>query len=90
MRRCSGSSHCHFLGQSEPHAHFGLGPGVSRVHRLRVEFPGTGRSLEWHDVAANRELVVRESGPRGGLLGTEALVVVTLLGARRRRRPRAA
>ena len=54
----------HFLGQSEGVLHFGLGPGRGRVPRVRVEFPASGRALEWRWLRANRTHELHESGRR--------------------------
>ena len=76
----------HFLGQSEPVLHFGLGPGHRRVHRVRVEFPASGRTIERRWLRANRTYRVREDARRCGRLGGEtALALVPLLWPGRRR-----
>lgn len=51
---CGGSN---FLSQSELSAHFGLG-SAEFVDELRVRWPD-GRTDVWHDVAADRTLVIR-------------------------------
>ena len=64
----------HFLGQSEPELHFGLGRGRRWVHRVRVEFPATGRVIDRWFLRANRTWVISESG-RCGRFGAEALLL---------------
>lgn len=49
----------HFLAQSERIAHFGLGPGVDRVHALSVRWP-SGRVTDLSDVPANQTITVTE------------------------------
>jgi hypothetical protein len=49
----------HFLGQSEPVAHFGLGAGLSPVARVTVRWP-SGTVQEFTNLARNTTLVVTE------------------------------
>lgn len=51
---------CHFLANEPGWAHFGLG-GASRVARVEVFFPASGRSAIVEDIPADQILVVRES-----------------------------
>jgi hypothetical protein len=47
----------HFLGQSEPTAHFGLGPGpAAPVHEVRVTWPAFGQTTVYNDVPRNTTL----------------------------------
>ena len=48
----------HFLGQSDPRLHFGLG-GAERVS-LEVYWPASGISTRYDDVPANSWILVRE------------------------------
>jgi hypothetical protein len=75
----------HFLGQSEPELHFGLGQGAPLVHRVRVEFPASGRVVDRLWLRADRLHTIDEHDPGCGRLGLEALIVplVPLLGRRR-------
>jgi len=50
----------HFLGQSEPTAHFGLGPGTQPVASLVVEWPVSGAVQRFTDLPRNSTVVVRE------------------------------
>jgi len=51
----------HFLGQSDPVPHFGLGdPDGPPVHEVRIVWPVTGAVQVLHDVPRNAELVVVE------------------------------
>ena len=50
----------HFLVQSEFTAHFGLGSGSAPVAEVRVEWPQTGRTQRFENVARNTTLVVTE------------------------------
>jgi hypothetical protein len=61
----------HFLGQSEPVLHFGLGQAGRRVYRVQVEFPASGQVVERRGLRANRTHVIREDEPRCGRLGPE-------------------
>jgi hypothetical protein len=80
IRRVGASSL--YLGQSERTLHFGLGPGVGTIRRVRVRFPnGLTRTLE--GPRPNQEIVVRASGACG-LLGLEPLPLVAWILARRR------
>ncbi len=51
----------HFLGQSEPTVHVGLGPTTRRVARVRVRWP-SGVSSAVHGVAADRTITLVEPG----------------------------
>jgi hypothetical protein len=77
----------HFLGQSELTAHFGLGPNAGPVHRLKVEWPKSGRRLVLADVPPNATLLLVEPPPPGGcgLLGLEPLAALLLWWTRRPR-----
>lgn len=50
----------HFLGMSEPIAHFGLGAATQSVHELRVRWPASGAELVMHDVAPSQRIRVIE------------------------------
>lgn len=61
VRELDGGSH--FLGQSEPIAHFGLGPApVDSVHEVRVRWP-SGAITTYAGVPANAVLVANEAAP---------------------------
>ncbi len=75
----------HFLGQSEPVVHFGLGPGSGLeepIYKITVKWP-SGEISRVYDVARRSHLMIVEPGPACGLLGLEPLLVLAL--ARRRR-----
>jgi hypothetical protein len=74
----------HFLGQSEPELHFGLGRGVRFVHRVRVEFPASGRVVDYRWLRSDRLHTIGEGEPGCGPLGFEALVLPLLPLLRRR------
>ena len=58
LREIDGGSH--YLGQSELTAHFGLGSGSAPVAEVRVEWPQTGRTQRFENVARNTTLLVTE------------------------------
>ena len=67
--------------------HFGLGPGVARVARVRVTWPASGRVISWHAVPTNQTFVLGEKPAGCGLGGAQAgLAPLAVLGLRRRRR----
>ena len=80
----------HFLGQSEPVAHFGLGGGGGPVARVTIVWP-SGRIRNYWNVARNVTIVAVEPSPRCGLIGLEPLALLAVLGraGSRRRTPRA-
>ncbi len=75
----------HFLGQSEPELHFGLGPGIERVDRVRVTWPATGRVIGWHALPTNATWTLGEkpAGCGGGGAGM-AIALLARVGTRRR------
>ncbi|MCA9691592.1 MAG: CRTAC1 family protein [Myxococcales bacterium] len=50
----------HYLGNSEPTAHFGLGPGDAPVYEVGVRFPASGAEVVLHEVARDEVIVVVE------------------------------
>jgi len=52
-----------FLSQSEPLAHFGLGPNADLIDLIRIEWPASGIVQEFHDVSPNQLLTIRETHP---------------------------
>lgn len=50
----------HFFGQQEAMAHFGLGDGDGRLHRVEVTWPASGRRVVQHGVERDQWLVVYE------------------------------
>jgi hypothetical protein len=60
-RRLVGRAHGHtgYLGQGDPRLHFGLGPGVDRIDRLTIRWPG-GRAQTLEGVAVGQILEIRE------------------------------
>jgi len=61
VRELDGGSH--FLGQSEPMAHFGLGAApLAAVHAVEIRWP-SGQVTSYANVAASAVLVAHESGP---------------------------
>jgi hypothetical protein len=52
-----------FLSQSEPLAHFGLGPSAELVDLIRIEWPASGIVQELRNVAPNQLLSIVERHP---------------------------
>ncbi len=52
-----------FLSQSEPIAHFGLGPGADLIDLIRIEWPASGIVQELRGVAPNQLLSIVERHP---------------------------
>jgi len=72
----------HYLAQSEPVAHFGLGPGAGPVHSVEVYFPQSGILRTFSGVAPDTTLVVTEALPPGvpglggfGLAGLAGMLI---------------
>ncbi len=55
-----GASSAHYMGQSEPLAHFGLGGGSRPVAEVRVRWPASGHEQTFTEVERNTVLVVQE------------------------------
>ena len=51
----------HFLGQSEPTEHFGLGPGIAEVAEVRIWWPGTDQEVVLRNLPTNETIIVHES-----------------------------
>jgi hypothetical protein len=55
------------LGESELIQHFGLGPGfelgVDRVHRVEIEWPASGITQVFDEVAGGQTLKIVEAEP---------------------------
>jgi hypothetical protein len=50
----------HFVGQSEPELHFGLGAGIATVARIEVFFPASGVTVVRRDVVVNQTITIEE------------------------------
>ena len=70
--------------------HFGLGPGIASVHRVRVDFPASRRWIQRFDIASNQMIEIREDPGACGWLSGEILIgaipLLVTLGGRRRTR----
>lgn len=53
----------HFLGQGPARAHFGLGPGATTIHQLRLTWPASGTVQVFDQVEVRQRLVVEEPAP---------------------------
>ncbi|RMF83912.1 MAG: hypothetical protein D6744_03955 [Planctomycetota bacterium] len=62
-----------FMGNSEPMAHFGFGPGVERIDTVRVVFPTSGVEHVYHNVPARRRLTIYEQACDGDIDGDRAV-----------------
>ena len=59
-----------FESQDEPVMHFGLGPSITSVHKVRVVWPASGLQSKLRSVSPNQRLVIRE--PVQGSLSSDA------------------
>lgn len=50
----------HYLGHSEPVAHFGLGPGDAPIAEVQVDWPASGERQVFHNVARDQVFEVVE------------------------------
>jgi hypothetical protein len=91
-----GHSNC--MSHDEPVAHFGLGPGVTMVDRIEIDWPSTDQTQVLQNIAANQRITVTEGvsqddppvGSTGGACGAAAPALAVVGGlwciaARRRR-----
>ena len=77
MREMSANSN--FMSQNELIAHFGLGPAVTSIHSLRVEWPVSGYVQWFSDVAANQLLVIEEQAAIPAVSASGLGVMILLL-----------
>ncbi len=68
------NANSNFMSQNEVVAHFGLGSGVTTIHSVRVDWPASGLSQTFVDVAPNQRLLIQEPVSLKGDVNLDAVV----------------